>query len=100
MQQQQQSGESPHSNNSIVNICEACSSVSQSQRPDDTDSFTPRVRSDKKSIILLLGKAYIFEEDLINFSMRILEGVQPFFYLLNIEKKSFLLPTKGQTISE
>ena len=60
---QQQSGESPHSNNSIVNICEACSNVSQSQRPDDTDSFTPRVRSDKKSIILLLGKTYIFEEN-------------------------------------
>ena len=31
----------------------------QQQRPDDTDSFTPRVRSDKRSITLLLGKIFI-----------------------------------------
>ena len=29
-------------------------------RPDDTDSFTPRVRSDKRSITLLLGKYLYF----------------------------------------
>ena len=28
----------------------------QQPKPDDTDSFTPRVRSDKRSIIMLLGK--------------------------------------------
>jgi cytochrome c5 len=38
-------------------MCDACALVNlqQQQKPDDTDSFTPRVRSDKKSITVLLG---------------------------------------------
>ena len=57
--------------NLILGLCTSCAffynqycnqvhqltrSHSQKQRPDDTDSFTPRVRSDKRSITLLLGK--------------------------------------------
>ena len=57
--------------NLILGLCTSCAffynqycnqvhqltrSQSQKQRPDDTDSFTPRVRSDKRSITLLLGK--------------------------------------------
>ncbi len=44
---------------SNATFCPVCSEThvrSQEQRPDDTDSFTPRVRSDKKSVTVLLGK--------------------------------------------
>ncbi len=41
-------------------LCDACTLIGinqqNSQRPDDTDSFAPRVRSDKKSVTMLLGK--------------------------------------------
>ena len=41
-----------------VIACHVCSSLAKkSTKPDDTDSFTPRVRSDKRSITILLGKA-------------------------------------------
>ena len=40
-----------------VLACHVCSSLAKrSTKPDDTDSFTPRVRSDKRSITILLGK--------------------------------------------
>ncbi len=40
-----------------VIACHVCSSLARrSTKPDDTDSFTPRVRSDKRSITILLGK--------------------------------------------
>ena len=44
-------------------LCQPCALVyshyvqNQKQKGDDTDSFTPRVRSDKRSIIILLGKS-------------------------------------------
>ena len=42
-----------------VIACHVCSSLAKkSTKPDDTDSFTPRVRSDKRSITILLGKAF------------------------------------------
>ncbi len=44
---------------SDATFCPVCSDThvrSQEQRADDTDSFTPRVRSDKKSVTVLLGK--------------------------------------------
>lgn len=38
-------------------FCPVCSEPRMpEQRPDDTDSFTPRVRSDKRSVTLLLGR--------------------------------------------
>ena len=47
-------------------VCAACSEAAalvglqeqqqQQQRADDTDSFTPRIRSDKKSVTMLLGE--------------------------------------------
>ena len=44
-------------NENSNNVCDACAFIAlQQQRGDDTDSFTPRVRSDKRSITLLLGK--------------------------------------------
>ena len=36
-------------------VCSETHLASASNRLDDTDSFTPRVRSDKKSVTLLLG---------------------------------------------
>ena len=36
--------------------CERASAVGDTTGSGDTDSFTPRVRSDKRSIIILLGK--------------------------------------------
>ena len=64
--------------NLILGLCTSCAffynqycnqvhqltrSHSQKQRPDDTDSFTPRVRSDKRSITLLLGKS-LYNKDI------------------------------------
>ena len=64
--------------NLILGLCTSCAffynqycnqvhqltrSQSQKQRPDDTDSFTPRVRSDKRSITLLLGK-FLYNKDI------------------------------------
>ena len=49
--------ENEHLNENSNNVCDACAFIAlQQQRGDDTDSFTPRVRSDKRSITLLLGK--------------------------------------------
>ena len=48
-----------------VIACHVCSSLARrSNKPDDTDSFTPRVRSDKRSITILLGKGPGFESPL------------------------------------
>ena len=52
-----------------LQLCEDCALIyshysnqhhmpCQRQKSDDTDSFTPRVRSDKRSIIILLGTDY------------------------------------------
>ena len=53
--------------------CNRIQQITQTQqpqsRPDDTDSFTPRVRSDKRSITVLLGKShsyYLTEYDVIS----------------------------------
>ena len=49
-----------------VIACHVCSSVAhRSNKPDDTDSFTPRVRSDKRSITILLGKGLSTGPDII-----------------------------------
>ena len=51
-----------------VIACHVCSSVAhRSNKPDDTDSFTPRVRSDKRSITILLGKGLSTGPDIIKF---------------------------------
>ena len=43
-----------------VIACHVCSSLASNRanKPDDTDSFTPRVRSDKRSITMLLGNGF------------------------------------------
>ena len=58
-----------------VIACHVCSSLASNRanKPDDTDSFTPRVRSDKRSITVLLGKGF---ESLPVF-VRFVEQLQP-----------------------
>lgn len=47
-------------NSIVATYCPVCSEThilsGREQRPDDTDSFTPRVRSDKRSVTMLLGR--------------------------------------------